>query len=146
MDIDTTAPVITRDEIFVPASIQGVWDVQTHIADWPRWQTDVTVHESPTHLVPGAQFRWHVSGLDIVSTIHEVEPPRRIVWGGPAAGITAVHVWELTPVEGGVVVRTRESWAGPAVDADPPTMQAALDASLAEWLDNLRAAATRSGH
>ncbi|MGG5258339.1 SRPBCC family protein [Phycicoccus avicenniae] len=138
MDIDTTAPVITRDDILVRAPLRTIWEIQTAVNAWPTWQPDVTRADGPGRLAPGSTFHWHVSGLDIVSTVHEVDPPRRIVWGGPAAGITAIHVWELTETGGGVVVATRESWAGPAVDADPPVMQAALDASLADWLRNLR--------
>jgi hypothetical protein len=34
MDIDTDAPVITRDEILIAAPIQTIWDIQTDVADW----------------------------------------------------------------------------------------------------------------
>src|SRR2546429_8272312 len=43
--------------------------------------------------------------------------PRRIVWGGPAQGIVAVHVWTLEPREDGVLVHTEESWEGEPVSA-----------------------------
>ena len=41
MDISTAAPVITRDEIFIHAPIQTIWDIQTDVASWPSWQPDV---------------------------------------------------------------------------------------------------------
>ena len=41
MDINTAAPVITRDEIFIHAPIQTIWDIQTDVASWPSWQPDV---------------------------------------------------------------------------------------------------------
>jgi hypothetical protein len=34
MDINTDAPVITRDEILIAAPIQTIWDIQTDVADW----------------------------------------------------------------------------------------------------------------
>jgi hypothetical protein len=40
MDINTDAPVITRDEILIAAPIQTIWDVQTDVAAWPSWQPD----------------------------------------------------------------------------------------------------------
>lgn len=141
MDIDGNAPVITRDQILVRAPIDTVWQIQTDVNAWPSWQPEVTRVDGPATLVAGSRFSWHVSGLDIVSTVGEIDAPRRIVWGGPAQGIVAVHVWTLEETDDGVLVSTRESWAGPAVDADPATMQSALDASLRGWLQNLRGAA-----
>ena len=68
----------------------------------------------------------------------EVDAPRRIVWGGSAQGIVAVHVWTLDPQEGGVLVKTEESWEGEPVDAQVETLQGALDKSLRDWLKNLK--------
>jgi hypothetical protein len=76
--------------------------------------------------------------LSIESTIQELEPPRRIVWSGPAQGITAVHLWTMTPSENGVLVHTEESWDGEPVWAQPEEMQRALDDSLRGWLQNLK--------
>ena len=55
-------------------------------------------------------FHWQTGGLEITSTVEEVDAPHRIVWGGPAQGIVAVHVWALSEIEGAVLVRTEESW------------------------------------
>ncbi|WP_329582555.1 hypothetical protein [Streptomyces sp. NBC_01361] len=65
-------------------------------------------------------------------------PGKRPAWGGPAQGITAVHVWTFTPTEKGVLVHTEESWTGAPVDADTANLQAALDASLHAWVNNLK--------
>ena len=86
----------------------------------------------------GTVFRWQTFGLSIESTIGEIEPPRRIVWSGPAQGIMAVHVWTMTPREEGVLVKTEESWDGEPVRAQPEEMQRALDDSLRGWLQNLK--------
>jgi hypothetical protein len=65
--------------------------------------------------------------------------PHRL--GGPAQGITAVHVWVFTPGKDGVHVHTEESWTGDVVTANVTYLQAALDASLHDWLRNLKAKA-----
>jgi len=41
------------------------------------------------------------------STVQEIDPPRRIVWSGPAQGIMAIHVWTMEPSENRVLVHTR---------------------------------------
>ena len=86
----------------------------------------------------GTVFRWQTYGLSIESTIQEIDSPRRIVWSGPAQGITGIHVWTMTPTENGVRVHTEESWDGEPVLAQPEEMQRALDDSLRGWLQNLK--------
>ena len=51
-------------------------------------------------------FRWSAGGLDIESTVYEAEEPRRIVWGGPAHGITGIHLWTFDVTGSAVRVRT----------------------------------------
>jgi len=141
MDINTAAPVITRDEILIHAPITTIWDIQTDIAAWPSWQPDVDGAQVEGPLAIGSTFRWQTSGLDITSTVAEVDAPHRIVWSGPAQGIVAVHVWTLTERDDAVLVHTEESWEGDPVLVQTETLQAALDGSLRSWLENLKHAA-----
>jgi uncharacterized protein YndB with AHSA1/START domain len=143
MDINTAAPVVTRDEIFIHAPIETIWDIQTDVASWPSWQPDVDSAQADGPLTVGSVFRWQTAGLDITSTVAEVDPPHRIAWGGPAQGIVAVHVWTLDEREGSVLVSTAESWEGDPVTAQAGPLQAALDQSLRNWLDNLKRAAEK---
>jgi uncharacterized protein YndB with AHSA1/START domain len=110
MDINTAAPVITRDEIFIKAPIETIWEIQIDGAGWPCWQPEVDGARIDGPLAVGSVFRWQTAGLDFTSTVEEIDPPRRIVWGGPAQDIGAVHVWTREPQEDGVLVRTAESW------------------------------------
>ena len=144
MDINTAAPVITRDEILIYAPIEKIWEIQTDVAEWPSWQPDVDGAQAEGALEVGSVFRWQTAGLDITSTVEEVDAPRRIVWGGPARGIVAVHVWTLDAREDGVLVRTEESWEGEPVTAQAETLQGALDGSLRTWLENLKRTAEGS--
>ncbi|GFN00942.1 hypothetical protein Sfulv_57520 [Streptomyces fulvorobeus] len=139
--IDEKAPVITRDDIVIDAPLERVWRIQTDVENWPAWQPDVSssVKRTPGALRPGSSWVWSVAGLEnITSTAEQVEPRRRIVWGGPAQGITAVHVWIFTQTEDGVHVHTEESWAGDPVTAETAYFQQALDTSLDHWLHNLK--------
>lgn len=141
VSINTAAPVVTRDEILINAPIQTIWDIQTDVTGWPAWQPDVDGAEADGPLEVGSVFRWQTAGLDITSTVREIDAPRRIAWGGPAQGIVAVHVWTLDAREDGVLVHTEESWEGEPVLAQVEMLQAALDGSLREWLQNLKRAA-----
>ncbi|MFD9324753.1 SRPBCC family protein [Streptomyces sp. NPDC060065] len=144
--IDPDAPVITRDDIVIHAPLSRIWEIQTDVENWPSWQPDVTevTKETPGPLRQGSVFRWSVPGLkDITSTVKQVWPERRIVWGGPGQGINAVHVWTFHQERDGVHVHTEESWSGEPVEANVAALQAALDASLNNWVHNLKAEAEK---
>ncbi|MFF1833605.1 SRPBCC family protein [Streptomyces sp. NPDC058231] len=138
--VDEAAPVITRKSTVIHAPLRTIWKVQTGVEEWPGWQPDVTssVKDTPGRLRSGSVFRWETQGLDITSTVKQVERGKCLAWGGPAQGIDAVHVWTFTPTGDGVVVRTEESWTGAPVVADTAALQSALDASLQNWVDNLK--------
>ena len=46
MDINEDAPVITRDEIFIEAPIETIWEIQTNVADWRVAALDEKQHPS----------------------------------------------------------------------------------------------------
>ena len=108
--------------------------------NWPAWQPEVdsVVKDTPGQLRAGSVFRWKTQGLDIASTVKRVRHDLCLAWGGPAQGITAVHVWTFTPTRDGLLVRTEESWTGAPVDDNTAALQAALDGSLQNWVDNLK--------
>jgi len=141
MDIDTAAPVIVRRRIIIDASPETVWGVHTGLAAWPAWNPDIDRVDAPDRLEVGSTFHWLTHGLEVTSTVYEILPGERIVWGGPAQGITGIHVWIFTPHENGTTeVTTEESWSGQPVDAQRAELQLALDNSLQSWLDNLKLA------
>ena len=140
VQIDAGAPVITRDNILIHAPLHTIWKIQTDVENWPAWQpnVDVVVKDTPGRLRPGSVFRWTTEGLNITSTVKQVDYGKRLAWGGPAQGITAIHVWTFTPTTDGVLVRTEESWTGDPVTANQATLQTALDNSLHNWVNNLK--------
>ncbi|MGW2695099.1 SRPBCC family protein [Streptomyces sp. NPDC001296] len=140
VQIDETAPVITRENILIHAPLHTIWKIETDVEKWPTWQPDVetVVKDTPGPLRPGSVFRWSTEGLDITSTVRQVDHGRRLAWGGPAQGITAIHVWTFAPTRDGVLVHTEESWTGTPVVANQAALQAALDNSLHNWVNNLK--------
>ncbi|MCF4122594.1 SRPBCC family protein [Antribacter sp. KLBMP9083] len=136
--IDDAATVVVRREIRIAAPIEQVWRLHTDVDAWPTWQTDVDTAHTDGPLQPGATFRWSTHGLDVTSTVYALDAPHRILWGGPAMGITGIHEWTFTADGDATVVRTAESWEGDPVRADTDNLRAALDASLGNWLELLR--------
>ncbi|MFC8670659.1 SRPBCC family protein [Streptomyces sp. NPDC057199] len=146
--VDEDAPVVVRLSTTVDAPLATVWALHTDIGSWADWNPDIESVDFGGPLAPGASFRWLTHGLDITSTIREVVPGERIVWGGPAHGIEGVHVWTFEENgeetgEGTVTVRTEESWAGAPVEERPEEMREALRQSLESWLGRLRSEAER---
>ncbi|MFJ1707534.1 SRPBCC family protein [Kitasatospora sp. NPDC088346] len=138
-----SAPVVVRRSTTVDAPLTRVWTLHTNIAAWPIWHPDVERAELAGPLSRGSSFRWLTHGLDITSTVLELVPYRRIVWGGPAQGIDGIHVWTFEQVDGAVRVHTEESRSDAPVDIRPERLRAALDSSLERWLRYLRATAER---
>jgi uncharacterized protein YndB with AHSA1/START domain len=145
MDINRNAAVIVELSTTVDAPLETVWRLHTTIDEWPTWQQDISEAKLTGPLAAGGSFAWQTHGLAIVSTIGEVNPMRRIVWGGPAHGIDGVHVWTFEETAAGVIVRTTESWDGPPIVADPDGMRAALTSSLTAWLAALKTTAESAG-
>ncbi|MCO8273894.1 SRPBCC family protein [Actinoplanes sp. TRM 88003] len=142
VDVDRAALIVAEHATTVDAPLDTVWRLQTTVGDWPSWQPDITAATLDGPFAPGSVIRWRTHGMDIPSTIREVVPGERIVWGGTSQGIVGVHVWTFAEGADGVTVRTVESWDGPTVAADQEGMRAALSASLVGWLAALAAAVT----
>jgi hypothetical protein len=75
MDIDSTAPVVTRDEILIHAPLTEVWKAQTDISAWPQWRPEVPAARLDGELAVGSVFHWEEGGLRITSTVTEIVQP-----------------------------------------------------------------------
>ncbi len=137
--IDESAPVIVRLSTVIDAPLERVWALHADIDAWASWNADVDRAVLDGPLQPGNSFHWHTHGLDITSTIREIVPGERLVWGGPAGGIDGVHVWTFRETgDGRVAVHTEESWAGAPVEAAAEQLGQALKESLTTWLASLK--------
>jgi hypothetical protein len=156
--IDPGARIHHRTETLVKAPLGKIWRLHTDVARWPSWQPAVTSAKrlDPGPLRPGSRFRWTTpvpatpttpeTTLVVTSTVGQVEPGRCVRWTGPAIGDglridRGVHVWTFQAAEGGVLVRTEESWTGAQIEADPATAIRYLAAGLDAWLAALKTTA-----
>jgi uncharacterized protein YndB with AHSA1/START domain len=156
--IDPAARLHYRTETLIKAPAAAVWKLHTDVAGWPAWQPAVTTARrlDAGPLRPGSRFRWTTPApptpttpattLVITSTVGQLQPGRCVRWTGPAIGDglridRGVHVWTFTPVRGGVLVRTEESWAGEQIETDPATAIRYLAAGLDAWLADLKTTA-----
>jgi uncharacterized membrane protein len=143
MDIDRNAPVITRDEIQIKASLNTVWNLFTNISEWPEWHKEIESASLQTSLAVGSIFQWSTAGLNITSTVGELILKERIAWSGLVQGIMGIHVWNFSVIEDGVLVKTEESWEGEPVRLQVDFLQQALDQSIRSWLESLKGEAER---
>ncbi|MFD6972497.1 SRPBCC family protein [Streptomyces sp. NPDC059979] len=142
--IDENAPVLARLSTVIDAPLETVWQLHTDIGAWATWNTDIDQAVLNGPLATGSSFTWKTHGLDITSTVLELIPGERIVWGGPAGGITGIHVWTFEQTGDRVTVHTEESWSGAPVDAAPEELGWALNQSLQSWLASLKSQAEQS--
>lgn len=137
MTINYNAPVSCNAEIFIPFPIEIVWDVQTNISEWSSWNKDVNHVKVNEPISIGSSFRWKAKGLKIISTIKEIDPQTKLTWTGRMLGIRAIHSWTFEKKEGGVLVRTEESFEGFIVKITPYFFRKMLQKSLQSSLDAL---------
>jgi hypothetical protein len=148
----------TERTIEAPASV--VYDLLTRVGDWTDWQSAPTTAKRLDRgpLERGSSFRWTTPApatpltpattLVITSSVKQASEDRCVRWMGPAVGEgfkidRGVHVWRLTPVEGGVRVRTEETWQGDLVESAVDFSTQVLGGGLEIWLDELKATAER---
>jgi len=134
MNIDTNAPVFARKEILIHAPVEKVWQIQTDIENWSKWQPDITSTKLDGDLKAGTTFRWKAKGLNIVSTLHTVKLHRQIGWTGISPGMFAVHNWTFETRGEATLVTTEESLSGWLTHLmklfDPDFLEKSLETSL----------------
>ncbi|MGW7404218.1 hypothetical protein ACWGI9_10850 [Streptomyces sp. NPDC054833] len=90
-NIDENAPVVADHTIRIATPVERVWLLHSGIGSWPGWQPAITEARLDGPIAPGTTSHWVTAGLSIDSTNYAVDAPHRILWGGPAHGITGVH-------------------------------------------------------
>jgi hypothetical protein len=138
--INTDAPVKASAHISIQADKEVVWSLLAGIDSWLSWAGSIAQSKIEGALTPSTGFRWKSNGIWIKSTLQLVEPGKKLAWTGKAAGMTAIHVWELHDDEnGGTLVKTSESMEG--FLAKWLMSPAKLERSLNDWLGDLKKAA-----
>jgi hypothetical protein len=136
--INENAPVIRSAEIDITAPIEKVWGILTDFENWSNWNKSVTKMEIEGKIKVGTTFKWTANGSKLVSTIEELDPPKRIIWSGKTLGIKGLHIWEFKNLNGRTHVFTQESFDGLLVKLFKKLFTKILDKSLIQVLSDLR--------
>jgi len=138
VDINKKAPAVAREEILIDASPEEVWEVHSDINSWSDWNADIEVSKLDGTLSMGAIFNWKSKGMNLTSTIQDLEPGVRIGWTGSSRGARARHIWTLEQNGKGTNVTTEESLEGWLVSLLRGKMRKTLETSLNAWLIDLK--------
>jgi len=142
-EVNREAPVVASTEVEIDAPPEVVWDIMTAIDRWPEWNPDIKTAALQGGLQEGSTFRWKTGPGTVVSTLREIDRPKRIAWTGRSLGVKAAHVWEIEPHNGGTLVRTEESWEGLPAKLFRKSSQKTVEKALREGPHYLKAEAER---
>ena len=112
MNIDKEAPLIGKKVILINAPVHHVWNIQTDINAWPKWQKDITSANLLGELKQGTTFTWKAMGMGITSALRVVAKNEIIGWSGRSLGMYALHVWKFEKQGKKTRVTTEESLSG----------------------------------
>lgn len=69
MEVNSSAPFVSRHEITINAPLETVWRVHTQIDKWPSWNPDIPKANLTGPIAVGTVFHWETAGMAIPSTI-----------------------------------------------------------------------------
>jgi uncharacterized protein YndB with AHSA1/START domain len=139
--LPATAKARSQATIGIDAPVEKVWGLVVDIDSWPRWNTSGETAHLKGAVAKGSVFDWKSGGFWIRSVFQDVVPMERLSWTGRTLGTRALHSWEFTVTENGVVVTTAETFDGWLPWLMPRTMQKKLDDTLPALLASLKIAA-----
>ncbi|MEM1001031.1 MAG: SRPBCC domain-containing protein [Bacteroidota bacterium] len=109
-------PVYARNEIFINAPEEKIWDWLTKITTWPDWYPNSSnirvLNQDQPKLLEGTRFKWRTFKTNIESEVKEFKPFRYLAWEAKGFGLSAYHGWLIIPQDNGCQVITEESQYG----------------------------------
>lgn len=107
--------------IVIEADLTTVWETINDVTCWKLWNTVLEDRTLDAHeaIIEGDRLQFCIRPFSFPITfepeIQEVVYGKRIVWTGRKYGIFARHEFHFSEVEGGVEVRSRETFRGALV-------------------------------
>lgn len=138
--INTNAPVVEENNIWINATPQQVWMVLTQINQWPNWQKEVTYAQLNGLPEAGVDFTWKSSGLTFKSNIHTAVVHSHFGWTGKTIGASAIHNWQLQAEQNGTRVTVSESLDGLLPKIFKKSFKQQLKAGMLKSLQELKVA------
>ncbi len=112
MKIDSNAPLVAKKRELINTHINRVWQIQSDINNWPKWQKEVSYAKLQGKLAKGTVFTWKAMGMNIKSELQEVIENKTIGWTGKSFGMNAIHIWKFEKQGNKTIVITEESLSG----------------------------------
>ena len=141
MEIDHQAPFACHKEILIKAAPKDIWKLQTDIDRWTTWQTHITKSSIEGKLKVGTVFHWKARGLNITSTLQEIQFNKHIAWTGRSFGTYACHTFAFKERKNGTLVIAEESLNGWLPRLMKLIMPNYLEESMDSSLKNLKSKA-----
>lgn len=140
VNVDKSAKAYAEATIEIDAPVVVVFKLISEINNWKHWQTGVENSSIEGEPIKGKSFTWKKGKVNIVSTLHTVEPFTQIGWTGKIWWITAVHNWYLRDEKkGNCLLTVEESLSGFLSGA----MKRLLHKGMVKNLQELKAAAEK---
>jgi uncharacterized protein YndB with AHSA1/START domain len=139
-NINPGAPVQCSKKILIDVSPTNVWVVMTDIDNWTKWQSAIKNPKLNGPLKPNTSFDWKMGGVKIHSNLHTVEPFTKFGWSGKTLGVSAIHNWMLTDLNGQTLVSVEESMEGFLARLLKKAYNKNLAKGMEKWLVLLKAA------
>jgi len=133
--INENASIRDRQSIIINAPIQRVWDVLTHINDWPNWYEDIK-SAACDKVEAGAAFSWALKSTHLKSEFQLVEEPTQLAWTGKSKMVKAIHVWNLEAADDQTIVTVEKSIEGFLIPVF--SRQSKVHDDLMAWIDALK--------
>jgi len=123
-------PVAANAEIIINAPIENIWNTQTNLSAWQKWNSNIQSMQVDGDIGIGTKFIWEAGGVTIKSEITDYQPKSRMAWRGKSFGIEAYHIWQFTETETGIRVYTEEIFTGFLAWLLPGMMRRQLEKAL----------------
>lgn len=140
--------MVIEESVLIEAEVDKVWETFTDLACWPEWSRAVTPLPGAEtgRLEEGRRFRFCVRPfafpVNFESRLGEVKPRERVVWYGRKYGVSARHEFTFKETSSGVLLTSRETFAGPLMPVLAPFFPAGrIRALAASMLRELKEAA-----
>jgi uncharacterized protein YndB with AHSA1/START domain len=141
------APVHVRNELTIDAPCASVWAWLVRAELWPTWYSNSRnirfIEKLPPDLELGTKFGWNTFGVNLVSTVLEFVPEKRLAWNAKGLGIAAYHAWLLQKTEAGCRVVMEETQYGWLARINNRFRPKNMSSKHQNWLEGLADQAQR---
>ena len=140
--VPNNTPVYARNDIYINAPEEKIWDWLTRVTTWPEWYPNASnikiLNHNDSVLQENTEFKWKTFNTNITSKIRKFEPYKHLAWEAKGLGLNAYHGWLIIPEDNGCKVITEESQYGWLPSLGRSFIRKGLLKQHQIWLEGLR--------